>query len=322
MKTAFLAAAAAFTLVALLGIFVIPMLAVLKFGQTVRSDGPKRHLKKTGTPTMGGIMIIPAIILSTLFFYKGAYYTLMALLATAGFALIGFADDYIKVVKKRSLGLRASQKLLFQVILSIILAFFAFTIYPGTTKVFFPFIKGGIDLGLLYIPFTIFVVLGTVNSVNLTDGLDGLVSGIVVVVGFAFTLISFFLGKDDLALFSAAVSGACLGFLLYNRYPARVFMGDTGSLGLGGAISALTVLSGTHFYLAFIGLIFILETLSVILQVFFFRTTGKRIFRMSPLHHHFELGGWSEVKVVTVFWIFTGVSALLGIALFYLTGVY
>ncbi|MCG0274726.1 MAG: phospho-N-acetylmuramoyl-pentapeptide-transferase [Thermosediminibacteraceae bacterium] len=322
MKTAFLAAATAFALVALSGLFVIPMLEMLKFGQTVRADGPKRHLKKTGTPTMGGIMIIPAIVLSTLLFYKGSYYTLMALLSAAGFGLIGFVDDYIKVVKKRSLGLRASQKLLFQITLSILLAFFGLTFYPGTTKVFFPFIKGGIDIGLLYIPFTIFVIIGTVNSVNLTDGLDGLVSGISVIVGFAYTIIYFFLGMQDLALFSSALSGACLGFLLYNRHPARVFMGDTGSLGLGGAISALSVLGGTHFYLAFIGLVFILETLSVILQVAFFRTTGKRIFKMSPLHHHFELSGWSEVKVVSVFWIFTAISAILGIAMFYLTEIY
>ncbi|SHM06694.1 Phospho-N-acetylmuramoyl-pentapeptide-transferase [Caldanaerovirga acetigignens] len=322
MKTAFLVAATAFALAALSGIVVIPILQILKFGQTVRDDGPKRHLKKMGTPTMGGIMLIPAIVFSTLFFYKGSPYALAAVLSTVGFGLIGFVDDYIKVVKKRPLGLRASQKLLFQILLSILITFFGLSVHPGSTIVFFPFIKNGIDLGLIYIPFTIFVILGTVNSVNLTDGLDGLVSGISVIVGFAYTVIYFFLGLQDLALFSSAISGACLGFLLYNRHPAKVFMGDTGSLGLGGAISALAVLGGTQFYLALIGFIFVIETFSVILQVIYFRLTGRRIFRMSPLHHHFELGGWSELKVVVVFWLIATVSALSGVMVFLSTEIF
>jgi len=322
VKTPFLAAATAFAIVALAGMAVIPMLQILKFGQTVRFDGPKRHLKKMGTPTMGGIMIIPAIAISTLLFYQGSSYATAAVLSTIGFGLVGFVDDYIKVVRKRPLGLRASQKLLFQIILSILLALFGSGVFPGTTWVFFPFVRKGVDLGLIYIPFTIFVILGTVNSVNLTDGLDGLVSGISAIVGFAYTVIYFFLGLQDLALFSAALSGACLGFLLYNHYPAKVFMGDTGSLGIGGAISALAVLGGTQFYLALIGFIFIVETFSVILQVIYFRFTGKRIFRMSPLHHHFELSGWSEVKVVLVFWTVAALSALAGIGAFLSTEVF
>lgn len=316
LKTVFLAAVAAFIITAIFGIFTVPWLEKLKFGQTVRSDGPRSHLKKMGTPTMGGIIFIPAIALSTLIFSDISPAILMVLFAMVSFALVGFTDDYIKITQKRSLGLRANQKLLLQLLFSIILSFFARSFYPGTSILLAPGFSRGIDTGVWFIPFTIFVILGTVNSVNLTDGLDGLVSGITVVVSFFFTILMLYIGDINLAMFGAAISGGCLGFLIYNRHPAKVFMGDTGSLGLGGAIAAMAALTGTQIYLIFFGMIFIIETLSVIIQVLSFRFTGRRIFRMSPIHHHFELLGWTENEVVFAFWAFTLATGVLGLALF------
>ncbi|HHW02993.1 MAG TPA: phospho-N-acetylmuramoyl-pentapeptide-transferase [Thermoanaerobacterales bacterium] len=320
MKIEFYAAIFSFLMVALFGIYIVPLLAKLKFGQTVRSDGPKRHFKKMGTPTMGGIMFIPAIAISTLVFSNRSANVQMAIFSMAAFTMIGFVDDFIKIIKKRSLGLRANHKLLFQLIIAFILAFYARSFYPGTTVLPVPGFSTGLDFGLIFIPFTVFVILGTVNSVNLTDGLDGLVSGIVIIISFFYTLISLLLDNYGLAVFGAAISGGCLGFLIYNHHPARVFMGDTGSLGLGGALAAMAVLTGTQIYLILFGMIFIIETISVILQVIFYRTTGKRIFKMSPIHHHFELIGWSEEKVVLVFWAFTLFTGVLGMALFNATG--
>lgn len=316
LKTEFYAAVVSFLIVAVAGIYAIPMLTRLKFGQTVRVDGPKRHLKKMGTPTMGGIMFIPAIAASTLLFSDRSYAVLMAIFSMVAFSLIGFTDDFIKISKRRSLGLRANHKILLQLVISVILAYFAAGFYPKTTVIQMPGFSKGIDTGMMFLPFTIFVILGTVNSVNLTDGLDGLVSGITTVISFFYTLISFFQANYSLAVFGAAISGGCLGFLVYNRHPARVFMGDTGSLGLGGALAALAVLTGTQIYLVIFGMIFIIETLSVILQVVFFKLTGRRIFKMSPIHHHFELLGWSENKVVLTFWAFTLVTGIFGMALF------
>jgi len=308
----FFTALVSFMITTVLGILLIPILDKLKFGQTVRNDGPKRHLRKMGTPIMGGIIFIPAITLATLLFSGIHVDTLTVIFFMIGFGLIGFADDFIKISKKRSLGLRANQKLLFQLLLSAGLIFYVFADYANPTEIIIPFYHKRLDLGIFYIPITvIFIILGTVNSVNLTDGLDGLVSGIVAIIGFFYTV---FLIKNNLnlSLFSSAITGACLGFLLFNHYPARVFMGDTGSLGLGGALAAITVLSRSHFYLAIIGIIFIIETISVILQVLFFKLTGKRIFKMSPIHHHFELCGWSERKVVHIFWLITLIAGILG----------
>ncbi|MCR4430053.1 MAG: phospho-N-acetylmuramoyl-pentapeptide-transferase [Tepidanaerobacteraceae bacterium] len=319
MKTEIYAAFASFLMVAVLGISTIPMLTRLKFGQTVRVDGPKRHLKKMGTPTMGGIMFIPVIAVSTLAFSDRSHAVLMAIFSMIAFSLIGFIDDFIKIKKRRSLGLRANHKLLLQLLISAALAYFAAGIYPRTTAVLVPGFSKGIDLGMMYLPFTMFVILGTVNSVNLTDGLDGLVSGVTTVVSFFYTLISILQNNFSLAVFGAAISGSCLGFLVYNRHPAKVFMGDTGSLGLGGALAAMAVLTGTQIYLAIFGVIFVIETFSVIIQVVFFKLTGKRIFRMSPIHHHFELLGWSENKVVLTFWAFTLIAGILGMALFNLS---
>ncbi len=297
---------------AALGLLLIPILEKLKFGQTVRDDGPQRHLKKMGTPTMGGIIFIPAIALTTLLFTGFSFDTFVAIISMIGFGLIGFADDFIKITKKRSLGLRANQKLLFQLIFSIVLVLYVFINYSRPTEIVLPFYPKMINLGLFYIPITIiFVIIGTVNSVNLTDGLDGLVSGIVAIVSFFYTVFLIMNDYQNLAIFSAAITGACLGFLLFNHYPAKVFMGDTGSLGLGGAIASIAVLSRSHFYLAVFGIIFVIETLSVILQVVFFKITGKRIFKMSPIHHHFELCGWSERKVVHTFWLITLIMGII-----------
>jgi len=316
LRTEFYAALISFLMAAFLGIYTIPELSRLKFGQTVRSDGPRRHFKKMGTPTMGGIMFIPAIAVSTLFISDRSQMVLMAIFSMIAFGMVGFADDFIKIAKKRSLGLRANLKLIFQLIISVILASYAYNFYPDIIWLPVPGFSKGISLGMMFIPFTIFVILSAVNSVNLTDGLDGLVSGIIAVISFFYTLISLVLGNHDLAVFGAAITGGCLGFLLYNRHPARVFMGDTGSLGLGGALAAMVVLTGTQVYLIIFGMILVIETLSVILQVIFFRLTGKRIFKMSPIHHHFELLGWSENKVVLTFWAFTLVTGILGMMLF------
>lgn len=315
MGVQFITALVSFIITAVLGILLIPVLDKLKFGQRVRDDGPQSHLKKMGTPTMGGIIFIPAIALATLLFSDINVDTVALIFIITGFGLIGFADDFIKISKKRSLGLRANQKLLFQLLLSAGLMIYIFTYYAKPTEIIIPLHHLRLDLGLFYIPFTVFLILGTVNSVNLTDGLDGLVSGIIAIIAFFYTAL---LAQSNLnlAIFSSAVTGGCLGFLLFNRHPARVFMGDTGSLGLGGALAAITVLSRSHLFLAIIGIIFIIETLSVILQVLSFKFTGKRILKMSPIHHHFELCGWSERKVVHTFWLITLIAGILALMMF------
>ncbi|MGI6425477.1 MAG: phospho-N-acetylmuramoyl-pentapeptide-transferase [Tepidanaerobacteraceae bacterium] len=314
MHTEFYTALASFAITAVLGIFLIPILDKLKFGQTIRIDGPKRHLKKSGTPTMGGIIFIPAIALAALLFSHNSWEVYLGIASMVGFGLIGFADDFIKIIKKRSLGLRANQKLVFQLILSLGLIIYIFARYPRPTEILIPFNFGYLDIGILYIPITmIFVCMGTVNSVNLADGLDGLVSGVVAIISFFYTVLLIINNYGELAVFSSAITGACLGFLLFNRYPARVFMGDTGAFGLGGALAAIAVFSRSHFYLIILGMIFIIETISVVIQVIYFRLTGKRIFKMSPIHHHFELSGWSERKVVYSFWLFTFLMGVLSL---------
>ena len=308
-----------FAITIVIGIFAIPVLIRLKFGQTVREDGPRRHLKKTGTPTIGGVIFIPAVAIAALVFAGASARTLAAVMCMLSFGTIGYIDDYIKTSLKRSLGLRANQKLLLQLIFSWALSLYAHNVSPNTTVIMAPFFSKGIDVGFLFIPFTMFVIISTVNSVNIADGLDGLVSGIMAVVSFFYTLVMLKLGLEDLSFFSAAITGGCIGFLVYNFYPAKVFMGDTGSLGLGGALAALLVLSGTQFYMLAFGMIFFIEALSVVIQVIFFKATGRRIFRMSPLHHHFELVGWSERKVVFVFWGFTLITCVLGYVVFIAT---
>lgn len=302
-----------------LGPVAIPMLRRLKFGQSIRNDGPARHLSKAGTPTMGGVIFLAGLLAAVLVVGWGDRDAMVILGITLGFGIIGFLDDFIKVALKRSLGLRAREKLLGQVLLAALLGVLAPAVLERGTAMAVPFasLVTGHSLYLdpgpwLYILFSVLVVVGTANAVNLTDGLDGLAAGITVAVAAAFIPIGFLAGRPGVSLAMAALVGGCLGFLFYNRHPARVFMGDTGSLALGGALGAAAVLTGSELVLPVLGGVFVLETLSVMLQVFFFQVFGRRIFRMSPLHHHFELSGWSETRVVLNFWLASVAFALLG----------
>ncbi|WP_313344949.1 phospho-N-acetylmuramoyl-pentapeptide-transferase [Sedimentibacter sp.] len=307
-----------FLIAIFLGPVVIPVLKRLKVGQSIREEGPKTHFTKAGTPTMGGIIIILAVIISL---FTSGYYTQEAwtgLFFTVAFGFIGFLDDYLKVNRKRNLGLRAYQKIIGQFIFAFLLALYGSRYSVYGTKLIIPFINAYIDLGIIYIPFVLFVVLGIVNAVNLTDGLDGLNTGVTLIVMAAFSLIANSM-KDinpifsGIAGFSAGISGACLGFLKHNANPAKVFMGDTGSLALGGAVSAVAVMSNMILLIPIIGGIYFAEALSVIIQVLYYKRTKKRVFKMAPLHHHFEMCGWKETKVVAVFWIATVILAFIGI---------
>lgn len=288
-------------IVVVLGPIVIPKLREMKFGQTIRTEGPQSHLAKNGTPTMGGVMIIASILITTLVFAKVNFFTIIALVSTLGFGLVGFLDDYIKVVKKRSLGLTPKQKIFGQVSLAILIPLAQVTFRPEMTKLVIPFFESTLDLGILYIPFMAFVIIGTVNAVNLTDGLDGLSSSITVIVSIFFIAISMMTGITEVSVFSASVMGACLGFLVFNKYPAKVFMGDTGSMALGGAVIGMATLTNMTLLIPIVGGIYFAEALSVIIQVVSFKTRQKRVFKMAPLHHHFEQCGWKETKVVKNF---------------------
>ena len=290
---------------------LIPELHKLKFGQSIREEGPKSHQAKSGTPTMGGIMIILSIAIASLVICPLTLELGLALGIMLGHFLLGFLDDYIKVVKKQNLGLKAKQKLLGQIIIAVLVAYYA----GLPTDLWVPFI-GNLDLGMGFYALLLFVLVGTSNAVNLTDGLDGLASGTVIVAALAYMLICLWLDKLELAVFCAAMAGACLGFLKYNYHPAKIFMGDTGSLALGGAIAAVGILTHTEVLLAVIGIIFVCEAMSVIIQVTSFKTRGKRVFLMSPIHHHFELKGWSEKKVVWNFWLGGLIGGLAGLLLF------
>lgn len=309
-----------------LGPFLIPLLHVLKFGQNVRDDGPKSHLKKAGTPTMGGIIFLAGIIVAVLVMAeKPASIEIVVLLAALlAFGLLGFCDDFIKVAMHRSLGLRAYQKLIGQIILSFALCWVAVNWFGRGTDMIIPFTDFHWELGWFYYPLAIFIIVGIVNAVNLTDGLDGLAAGSVALSGAGYALVALLaisqgggvpvLAHDsDAAVFAVALIGGCLGFLRYNAHPARVFMGDTGSLALGGALAGLAVLTKSELVLLIIGGVYVVEAFSDIIQVIYFKRTGKRFFRMAPLHHHFELSGWSEWKVVLVFWTASFLCALLGV---------
>lgn len=294
----------------------IPLLRRLKFGQSIREEGPQSHMKKAGTPTMGGIIFLISIIATTVIFgnISDIFTTqsVVIILVLAGFGLIGFLDDGIKVIFKRNLGLTSLQKLIGQIIISIA-AFLLLRLGSFDTSISVPFTEWSIDLGILYVGFLIFWLVGFSNAVNLTDGLDGLVAGTASIAFTAFGVIALFNEQADVALFTFAVTGALLGFLIFNANPAKVFMGDTGSLALGGALALVSVLVKAELLLLLIGLVFVIETLSVILQVASFKLRGKRIFKMSPIHHHFELSGWSERKVVGVFWSTAVVVALIAV---------
>ncbi len=294
---------------------LIPFLRKLKFGQTEREDGPESHLKKTGTPTMGGLVILASILVTSLV-YIGKYTEILPVLfMTLGFGLIGFLDDYIKVVKKRSLGLTPLQKMLLQFIVTIVFLYYYYNIAGLDASIRIPFADGATFTmpNWLFVIFVFIFVLGTVNGVNFTDGLDGLASGVTVIVATFFTIVALTV-EPEMTPITGAVVGSLLGFLLFNTYPARVFMGDTGSLALGGFVASIALMFHMPLFIVIVGLIYLVEVLSVILQVGYFKIThGKRIFKMAPIHHHFELCGYSETQVVAAFSILTALLCLIGI---------
>ncbi|MDD3921565.1 MAG: phospho-N-acetylmuramoyl-pentapeptide-transferase [Eubacteriales bacterium] len=326
MQQYVLAALLAFAVALLLGPVIIPALKRMKFGQTERDDGPQSHLVKSGTPTMGGIMILAGILAGTLAFYiDGVEFALPALLVTFVCGLLGFLDDFIKVRKKRSLGLKAYQKIIGQFCIALIVALYAYNSPYVGPVLLFPFTGAQWDMGIYYIPFVMFVVIAIVNAVNLTDGLDGLASGVTLVYAVSMCVIFIVMGQlaetlgqvyysanlNGMSVFTASVAGACLGFLRYNSYPARVFMGDTGSLALGGAISMMAIFSRSVFLFLVMGACFVASAVSVVLQVGSYKLRNKkRIFKMAPLHHHFELCGIPETKIVASYMIVTTVLCL------------
>lgn len=297
----------------------IPLLHRLKFGQSIRTEGPASHQKKSGTPTMGGIFMIAGIVIATAVRASWTTEIFLALFILLGHFLLGFLDDYIKVVKKRNLGLKARQKLLGQIIIAAVTIYFATTKLGIQTTLWLPIVGDTVDLGALYYVLVLLVIVGASNAVNLTDGLDGLAAGCMAIAASCYCVICLITNHHELAIFCAAIVGACIGFLRFNFHPAKIFMGDTGSLALGGAFAAMGILTHTELLLPVVGLVFVCEALSVIIQVISFQTTGKRVFKMSPIHHHFELSGWSEVKVVFVFWTVGLISGVVG--LFMLTSV-
>lgn len=301
-----------FLLAVILGPLTIPLLRRLKFGQQVRDDGPKAHLKKAGTPTMGGAIILLAFALSFLKFSVMDTDFYVLLIATLGFGLIGFLDDYIKIIFKRSLGLTAKQKLIGQLVCAGLICVLLWQ-SGHSTVISIPGTSLGLDFGWFYYPFIILMMLAVSNAVNFTDGLDGLLAGTSAIAFSAFATIAMQASEISAAVSAAAMVGAVLGFLVYNAHPAKVFMGDTGSLGIGGAIAAVAILTKTELLIIIIGGVFVIEMLSVIIQVVSFKTRGKRVFKMSPIHHHFELCGWSEWRVVITFWLAGIVLAGLGL---------
>lgn len=304
-----------FLLAVLFGPLLIPLLRRLKFGQQVREEGPESHLKKTGTPTMGGIIILVALTISFLKFADPGPEYWALLVACLGFGLVGFLDDYIKIAFKRSLGLTAKQKLFGQLLFSIIFCVMLYNM-GHSTDIGVPGTDWSLPLGWGYYVLVVVMFFAASNSVNFTDGLDGLLSGTSALAFGAFAVIAVEATEPQAALFCAAMVGAVLGFLVYNAHPAKVFMGDTGSLGIGGGIAAVAILTKTELLLIVIGGVFVIEMLSVIIQVASFKTRGKRVFKMSPIHHHFELSGWSEWRVVTTFWFAGFLLAVAGLILY------
>ena len=308
---------AAFAVSAVSGRFLIPFLRKVKAGQTERDDGPKSHLGKTGTPNMGGLMIMLGLAAGSLIMAGRCPEVIPVLILTVGFGLVGFIDDYLQVVKKKSDGLSVKQKMALQIVIALLFALYVTKINAIPLAMKIPFLSGKyLDLGVLNIPALLFIAVATVNGTNFTDGVDGLASCVTVASALFFTIAAAFSGSGAAAA-GGAMIGALLGFLLYNAYPAKVFMGDTGSLALGGFVTAMAYLLQLPLFIPIVGFIYFIEVVSVIMQVGYFKMThGKRIFRMAPIHHHFELGGWSEVRVVAVFSVTTAILsafALLGL---------
>lgn len=314
----------AFAISVVLCPIIIPFLKKLKFGQYVRDDGPKAHLKKAGTPTMGGIIILACVCVTSLMYIRGNSEVLPVLFATVGFGMIGFLDDYIKVVMKRSLGLTAWQKIILQAVVAGIFVYYYLVKLGYEPEFLVPF-SGGISNGwyvpmppAVFVVFVYFVMLGTVNGTNFTDGLDGLASSVTLLVAVFFTIVAAGM-KSGITPVTASVVGSLMGFLVYNVYPASVFMGDTGSLALGGFVASTALMLKLPVFIVIAGAVYLLEVVSVILQVGYFKISGgRRIFKMAPIHHHFEQCGWSETKVVTVFSIITAIMCLLSLAAIYI----
>lgn len=313
-----------FIITVVLSLIIIPILRKLKVGQIERDDGPESHLKKQGTPTMGGIIIAISIVVICLGLYY--YYThktiepqiaknmIVLMLASVGFGLIGFIDDFKKLVLKNTKGLSPTAKMVGLLIVAVAYTIFLTKVLGNGTDIYIPFVKTTITMPIwLYIPFAIVVMLATTNAINLTDGIDGLSSSVTTIILTCLTVIGIIFDLKEITLFGSALSGACLGFLLFNLYPSKIMMGDTGSLLLGGAVSAMALYLKMPLLLLIIAIIPLLETLSVMLQVAHYKRTGNRIFKMAPLHHHFELSGWRENKVVSVFSIVTLVASIIGL---------
>lgn len=303
-----------FALSLLMGPVVIPFLRKLKMGQTERVEGVQSHLKKAGTPTMGGVIILGSVLLTSVFYIKEYPKIIPVLFVTLGFGLIGFLDDYLKVVMKRSDGLFPKQKMALQIVVTAVFAYYLVKVTNVPMTLLIPFSSGKyLDIGWLSIPLLFVVVIGTVNGVNFTDGLDGLASSVTVLVATFFAVVA--VGtRSGIEPVTCAVVGALLGFLLFNVYPASVFMGDTGSLALGGFVASTAYMLQMPLFIVIVGLIYLIEVLSVMIQVTYFKKTGgKRIFKMAPIHHHFELCGWSETRVVAVFAVATAILCLIGL---------
>ncbi len=312
---------------------IIAFLTKIKMGQEIRVDGPQSHLKKSGTPTMGGFLIIISVI-SSVFLWQDikSFYSWLVIGAFLAFGFLGFLDDYLKISRKSSEGLRSRFKLIGQILIASTVAILLY--FHGSdefTKLYIPFVKNHIlDLGFFMIPVIVFYIVGISNAVNLTDGLDGLATGLVLFATIALSIITYLSGRPDFAeylnipfvqgggeltVFCLALVGACIGFLWFNCYPAQVFMGDTGSLALGGVLGVISIILKKEILFLVIGGVFVMETLSVIIQVYWFKKTGKRVFKMAPIHHHFELKGWAESKVINRFWIIGGMLAILGLSM-------
>ena len=331
----FRAAYAAITALCISFVFgprLIELLKKFKARQQVREDGPKSHLSKSGTPVMGGVLIILSVVIAVVLWQDfGSGYTWIVLLSLVAFGLIGFLDDFLKVSKRNSAGLRAGVKFVGQILISLSLVLYLYFTRSGESSyLFLPFIKAPVlDLQAAYIPFAVVLLVGTSNAVNLTDGLDGLATGLLILVGISFALLTYLTGRADyaaylqipyiegsgeLTIMCLALVGACVGFLWYNSHPAEVFMGDTGSLSLGGAIGIIALIIKKEILLIVVGGVFVLEALSVIIQVVSYKLTGRRVFKMAPLHHHFEILGWAESKVVVRFWILGGLFSIIALS--------
>ena len=303
----------AFAISVILSPVIIPFLKKLKCGQFVRDDGPESHLKKSGTPTMGGLIILLAITVTTLFYIKDYPDVLPVLFVTLGFGLIGFLDDYIKIIMQHSMGLRAWQKMLLQIIVTGVFAYYIEKYTDINNELIIPFIGKTVHMEpWLYVVLLFIIVLGTVNGANLTDGLDGLASSVTMLIAAFFTVVAIGLGSG-ISPITCATMGSLLGFLVYNVHPAKIFMGDTGSLALGGFVAATAYMLQMPLFIIIVAFIYFIEVLSVIIQVTSFKLTGKRVFKMAPLHHHFEESGWEEPKIVSMFAIVTAVCCIIGL---------